>query len=114
MNAQRPTLTLRRRRVPDGADSALTEKERIKRANASRLLEILREISPQVWDASTPLPLAIGIHRQIYPLLDRVPMSRRALRNFLAWWTGSEAYQRALRAPNACRHNVDGTVAGPV
>ncbi|MAT66274.1 MAG: hypothetical protein CMN57_11595 [Gammaproteobacteria bacterium] len=114
MSAKRPILKLRRRSESPGLERCLSEREQQKRQRSARLLVILQSLSPAVWDHYDPLPLAIGIHKQIYPYLTRVPMSRKALRNFLAWWTSSKAYKAALGDPNAHRYNLDGTIAGKV
>ena len=74
----------------------------------------LRSVAPELWKADAPVPLAIGIHKQLYPIAERVQMSRRALRKFLAGWTSTLPYQRALSQPDARRSNLDGSPAGEV
>jgi sRNA-binding protein len=60
------------------------------------------------------MPLAIGIHKQLYPVAERMQTSRRALRGFLSRWTSSSSYQGALAQPGASRFNLDGSPAGAV
>jgi sRNA-binding protein len=116
MNHSRNILTLNRssRRRSTTCKATVDAKETLKRQKSAVLLDQLRSINAEVWNPSSPLPLAVGVHQQIYPLIAGVGMSRKSLRNFLAWWTGSETYQRALIQPGAMRYNLDGTEAGPV
>jgi sRNA-binding protein len=65
-------------------------------------------------DPVAPAPLAVGVHKQMYPLIERIGISRRFLRDFLRSWTRSEAYRQALVEPEAWRYNVDGSAAAPV
>jgi sRNA-binding protein len=78
------------------------------------ILAELRTIAPDLWNAARPVPLAIGIHKQLYPVAERLQMSRSSLRRFLSRWTGASAYQQALSQPGASRFNLDGSVAGEV
>ena len=116
MNKPLPILRLKTssRRQTTPQDDAKASAEALKRQKSAELLVELRKISPDVWDAASPLPLAIGIHKQIYPVAARIGMSRKAVRNFLAWWTSSHTYRYALMQPRVERHNLDGTLAGPV
>lgn len=116
VNEPLPILRLKpsSRRQAKPQDSAMDEAEAAKRQKAAELLDELRGIDPDLWHPSNPRPLAVGIHKQIYPVAERINMSRKAVRNFLAWWTRSHAYREALMAPRAKRHNLDGTSAGPV
>jgi sRNA-binding protein len=57
------------------------------------------------------IPLAIGIHRQLF---EAVPeLSHTKIRNTLFDYTNGPLYYRALK-PGAPRLNLDGTVAGTV
>lgn len=124
MNQQtRPVLTLKRpprsRKKPERIRLArrprpLAEVPPPPAPSDDELLAELQALAPELWDPDDPVPLAIGIHRQLYPLAERLQMSRRALRKFLSRWTSSEAYQRALAEPGACRYNLDGSPAGEV
>jgi len=107
-------LNISSRRQAKSRDDAMDQAEAAKRQKSAELLEELRRIKQDVWDAANPRPLAVGIHKQIYPVAERIGMSRKAVRNFLAWWTSSHAYRHALMEPRAKRHNLDGTPADPV
>jgi len=74
-----------------------------------RLLEALRRQSPETWDAERPVPLAVGIHAQIFPVAEPLGISRSAVRRFLTRWTSRPAYLDALSQPGAVRHDVDGS-----
>jgi hypothetical protein len=78
------------------------------------LLAALQAVAPGLWDPRSPMPLAIGIHKQLYPVAERMQTSRRALRAFLSRWTSSNSYQGALAQPGASRFNLDGSQAGAV
>ena len=78
------------------------------------MLAELSAVAPDLWNPETPVPLAIGIHKQLYPIAERMDVSRRSLRKFLSRWTSSRAYQRALSEPGAQRVNLDGSPAGEV
>lgn len=116
MNKPLPILRLKTpsRRQEKPRDSAMDQAEAAKRQKAAELLEDLRRIDPDLWHPSNPRPLAVGIHKQIYRVAERIGMSRKAVRNFLAWWSSSHAYRQALMAPRAQRYNLDGSSAGPV
>ncbi len=71
-------------------------------------LQQLEKQHPLVFNAQKPLPLAIGIEKQIrkeHPLFSVI-----LLRSSLAVWTRQEAYLLAVIAHNH-RHNLDGSVA---
>jgi len=116
VNKSLPILRLKTssRRQVEHRDGAMDQAEAAKRQKAAELLEALRSVDASLWDPSNPRPLAIGIHQQIFPFAERIGMSRKAVRNFLAWWTSSHAYRHALMEPRVERHNLDGTAAGPV
>ncbi len=78
------------------------------------LLAALQAMAPDLWNPGEPVPLAVGIHKQIYPVAEKVRLSRRSLRRFLSRWTSSAPYQKALLAPDAQRFNLDGSVAESV
>ena len=80
----------------------------------AEFLAELRNVAPDLWDPDNPTPLAVGIHKQLYPIAERMEVSRRSLRRFLSRWTSSRPYQRALSEPGACRFNLDGSPAGEV
>lgn len=121
MTKSRPVLSLKTRKKAkrsepdpgssadgaDGADGDDGEK-------TAGLLRELRAIAPELWDPAAPAPLAVGVHKQMYPLIERIGISRRFLRDFLRSWTRSDAYRLALVEPGAWRYNVDGSAAAPV
>lgn len=78
------------------------------------LLDELQTLAPQVWNAEQPLPLAVGVHRQLFPLGERHGMSRSAVRRFLTDWTSAEPYQLALAADGSRRFDANGEPAGEV
>lgn len=79
-----------------------------------RFLAELQSEAPDLWNPEKPVPLAIGIHKQLYPIAERLHVSRRFLRRFLARWTAMPSYQRAMSEPGAVRSNLDGSPAGEV
>lgn len=124
MTLAKPVLTLKKprrsprqppRRVRRGTAAGPTkEPPRLLPVSDEDLLAALQVLAPELWNPEAPVPLAVGIHKQLYPLAERLRMSRRALRGFLGRWTSASAYQRAMAAPGAQRFNLDGTVAEPV
>lgn len=67
-----------------------------------------RELFPLAFDADTPLPLAVGAHKLLAPVIG----TKRAER-LLAWWVDSPAYVAAIAA-GGCRHRLDGAVSGEI
>lgn len=78
------------------------------------LLAELRGVAPALWEPSRPVPLAVGIHEQIFPIAERLDISRRFVRRFLGRWTSTSEYLCALARPEAQRVNLDGSPAGEV
>lgn len=103
MKGERPILKLKRPRriVPEPG-------------SPTDLLGDLRTMTPALWDADRPLPLAVGIHKQIIAIAEPKGLSRSAVRRFLDKWTSAAAYQAAMSQPDAMRYNLDGTPAEPV
>lgn len=99
----RPVLRLKRPRRADKAQDPSTA-----------LLKELRAQAPEVWDPERPLPLAVGMHLQLFPLAERHEMSRSAVRRFLTAWTSNEAYLMALAEDESKRYDADGKPAGEV
>ncbi len=130
----RPVLTLKRGKRPERAAAkpvALARKETIKvkaksatprppqpqqehTGNDVDLLAALQAAAPDLWNPRAPVPLAIGIHKQLYSIAEEVRMSRRSLRRFLSEWTSSSVYRRAMLEPEAKRYNLDGSEAEAV
>ena len=99
----RPVLRLKRPRQTGKPDDP-----------AATLLDTLRSRAPHVWSEERPLPLAVGVHRQLFPIAEGFGMSRSAVRRFLTAWTSTEAYLRALAEDGAQRFDADGAPAGEV
>ncbi len=124
MSSERPVLRLKRPVKPKPATekAAQARKPRLARVRTMRpprdpaevLLAELQARSPEVWNPAHPMPLAIGIRQQLYPIGEARQISRRAVRKFLAQWTSAPAYHRALCQPGSCRFNLDGSPAGEV
>jgi ProP effector len=117
---------------PAGAKAAkkvaLTPEEKAAKQAAGRLLEFrtrkkaarlrvdwrmddlaqCRERFPALFDADHPVPLAIGIHKQ----MGKVIGLKRAKR-LMGWWTNWKPYIAAIAA-GGVRYNLDGSEAGPV
>jgi len=115
MKRSRPVLSLKTRKNPQRPqpDSEPTTDDGHREKTAG-LLQELRAIAPELWDPAAPAPLAVGVHKQMYPLIERIGISRRFLRDFLRSWTRSDAYRQALIESGAWRYNVDGSAAAPV
>ncbi len=124
MSSERPVLKLKRpvKRKPVAEKAMEARKPRLARVRAMRppkdpaevLLADLQARSPEVWNPARPVPLAIGIRQQLYPIGEARRISRRAVRRFLAQWTSAPAYHSALCQPGSRRFNLDGSPAGEV
>ncbi|HEX7037093.1 MAG TPA: ProQ/FINO family protein [Pseudomonadales bacterium] len=141
MNEPKPVLTLKRpRREPkrptvkastpvtpksaamakavakakSAASAKVVQAPVFKTVSDERFLAELQGEAPDLWNPDKPVPLAIGIHKQLYPVAERLHVSRRFLRRFLARWTAMPSYQRAMSEPGAMRLNLDGSPAGEV
>ena len=68
---------------------------------------MLRDLAPAVFDPDTPLPLAIGVDRQIVEL----GLTSKEAGDILRWWTLRHEYRAAV-ARGGRRHNLDGSLAG--
>jgi hypothetical protein len=72
-------------------------------------LAVCRERYPALFDPDHPLPLAIGIHKQLGPVLG----VKRAKR-LLEWWCGEWRPYTDAVARGGKRYNLDGSEAGEV
>jgi hypothetical protein len=96
--------------------AANIERQRIKQEKAKERrqrrwafnLARLQQAYPEVFDAEHPKPLAIDCHRAIRAAFGRTASSG------LGHWTHRTEYLRALAAPDAQRHTLDGTPIEPV
>jgi ProQ/FINO family len=88
------------------AAPALVEAQRV----AWRMEDLahLRERFGALFDPEHPLPLALGIHKQV----GKVIGLKRAKR-LMEWWVRWGLYIQAVAA-SGVRYNLDGSVAGPV
>ena len=59
-----------------------------------------------------PLPLAIGIHSQIFSIPD-LPFSKIKIRKFLKTYASKRDYRKELIVDNS-RFNLDGTIASKI
>jgi hypothetical protein len=99
--------------------AANIERERIKREKAKTRreqrralnLERLQQAYPGVFDPDHPKPLAIGCQQIIR---EEFGLKGTWARAVLGQWTQRTEYLRALIAPSAQRHLLDGTPVGPV
>ena len=114
MNPPRKRLTLPQQRRRPVATDAASLASRARRRRSEALLGRLQQRYPGLWEPGSPVPLAVGIHRQLYPVIDAFGVSRKTLRRFLSWWTTAPAYHLALTLPGATRYNLDGSPAGGV
>lgn len=85
-------------------------KKRISKDDIVRVEAVLKH-SFKVFDRAHPVPLAIGIRREIR---EEIKIPSRMLNVFLHRWTRSESYLKALVEPNAMRRHADGSVQGKV
>jgi hypothetical protein len=74
-------------------------------------LAALRERFPLVFDPANPLPLALGIGKEVRAAAS---LSWSLCDNVLDHWTGRPAYIAAIAADGSRRHNLDGTESGAV
>ncbi|MCX7123814.1 MAG: ProQ/FinO family protein [Gammaproteobacteria bacterium] len=84
-------------------------KGRFKQIN--EIIQQLEAQYPQVFNSEKPLPLAIGIQKQIRSLHPQ--FSSALLGAALFIWTGRKNYLEAVIAGKK-RHNLDGTVAAAI
>jgi sRNA-binding protein len=74
----------------------------------------LRELSPALFAAIPPPPMAIGIHDVIVERLGLDPEGQADLRAVIAGHVHRIAYQKALAAEGAVRLDIDGMPADEV
>lgn len=87
----------RRRRIAQELDN-----DRVARRVAG--LALLKELAPDLFDYAAPVPLAIGIDKQIIEL----GMDRETVGDVLAWWTRTPGYRAAV-AGGGPRMSLDGS-----
>jgi sRNA-binding protein len=83
-----------------------------RRARVRADLDLIATEFPDVFDRRG-VPLAIGIHNAIATRMAG-RLTPQEVVVALARWTSRAGYLRALSEPGAVRHNLDGSVAGPV
>jgi len=67
---------------------------------------------PKVFNATTPLPLAEGVHKQLRQQATTVPWKTFRLAMYV--WCNRPQYLEAMLATDAQRHSLDGQPTGPV
>ncbi len=85
-----------------------------KKGRFKQINEIIQQLEtqyPQVFNSEKPLPLAIGIQKQIRSIHPQ--FSSALLGAGLFIWTGRKNYLEAVIAGKK-RHNLDGTVAAAI
>jgi hypothetical protein len=98
--------------TPLDPELAARRKERNEARNA--LFLKLREVSPVLFAAIPPPPMAIGIHDVIVERLGLDPEGKTDLRVVLGHHVHRIVYQKQLAAEGAVRLDVDGMPAGEV
>lgn len=78
-------------------------------APVKKLGVVLATLYPTVFDKAAPLPLAVDAHLEIRR--DFPKASRKVIRRFMRVWCLRGAYLRAVLAPGAVRHHIDGRPA---
>lgn len=88
------------------------EEARKRRLQESKaLLNKLTEVYPNIFPHpknSRPVPLAIGLHKELQPIVKEWGFSAVTLRSALAWYTKQLRYQKAV-LHSEYRINLDGT-----
>ena len=85
-----------------------------KKSRFKQINEIMQQLEaqyPQVFNSEKPLPLAIGIQKQIRSIHPQ--FSSALLGAGLFIWTGRKNYLEAVITGKK-RHNIDGTVAATI
>jgi sRNA-binding protein len=78
-----------------------------------QLVAVLASRWPAAFGAGAVKPLAIGIDVEIRAGLAG-EVSNKLIGSVLGWWTRRDSYLTALTHPDARRHRLDGSDAGPV
>lgn len=77
------------------------------------VLTYMQKHFPNIFPAdSSPIPLAIGIHNQIFAIPD-LPFSKMKIRKFLKIYVSKKDYRKELVVDNS-RFNLDGTIASKI
>lgn len=85
-----------------------------KKGRFKQINEIIQQLEtqyPQVFNSEKPLPLVIGIQKQIRSMHPQ--FSSALLGASLYIWTGRKSYLEAVIAGKK-RHNLDGTIAATI
>lgn len=75
------------------------------------ILEFLQTHYPHAFTQNTPVPLAIGMHDQLFT--QNLLYSKTLIRKFLNKYTSSKKYRQQLILGNN-RHNLDGSIASTI
>lgn len=106
-----PTLTLPRKKIADR--KAYEKQAKIGIAREERITKATEWLLTNYPAFQQILPLAIGV-RQITAANCPTHITRNTLSLARDRWCNSPRYLARLAAPDSIRHNLDGSVAGPV
>ena len=59
-----------------------------------RVTPVIIALWPDLFNREAPLPLAIGIHKEIKAMLPEAPT--KGISGFLSWWTARKPYLKAV------------------
>lgn len=82
------------------------------RQNMEALAAGLNQLYPGRFDPDEPTPLAVGIREKLASAV--AVGERRYVKPMLAWWCKRRKYLQAVLADGAVRHELDGSISGPV
>ena len=94
---------------PSKKQRKATERRQQERIARERLWPLLSNVFPEAFRLP-PVPLAIGIHKQILEVASE-DIDPRELGAFLRYWVGRWSYLQAVRR-GELRCNLDGSIAG--
>ncbi|MFK4132244.1 ProQ/FINO family protein [Pseudomonas luteola] len=105
------------KKLPEGNTSPLPVAERInrKKAKVQDSIRILKETYPALFNPKELLPLAVGIHSQIFAdkANGKISIPSNGLRQGLKYWTSSARYLEQV-AKGGPRYNLSGSPEGVI
>lgn len=108
---KRPVIALADRDI--GSTTTMPESETITPVTDNQVLALLIAQWPNAFSATSPKPLALGIHREV--LRNRLAgTSQRSVRTALFLYVNGTLYLKALAAPGAQRVDLTGAIVEPV
>lgn len=102
--------------ITDEHSEEIKQARLAKRQESMQLANKLSEHYPAIFPKTglgRPVALAIGLHKELLPIVQSWGHSAVTLRSVLAWYTRQLRYQRALLF-SECRVNLDGSQAEPI